>query len=229
MVRPLPDNWLTPELLERFWSQVDIRGPDDCWEWQNGLDRGGYGKFAINKRKKLGAHRVAYMSQYGEVDSEVLICHSCDNRKCCNWKHLWPGDHKKNYDDMVAKGRGSFGVKRGKAHYKNGRPDKAKLTADQVYQIRKRYFIDCTPMQILGNEYGVKRVTIQSIISGRTWNHVHPVCAAPATHRVIRKDGRGTFLCENHCDDISLIGKFEYIVQAIPGKTCCFVEVSDGK
>jgi hypothetical protein len=226
MERPLPAGWLTPELLDRFWSQVDIKGPDDCWEWKNGLDRGGYGKFAINKRKKLGAHRVAYMSQYGEVDSKVLICHSCDNRKCCNWNHLWPGNYKMNHDDMRAKGRWHR-----INHHRQ--PNAAKLgpnlhhailTADQVYQIRRRYFIDGTTMQKLGEEYGVKRITITSVISGRTWKHVHPVCTAPATRRLIRKDGRGVFVCDAHWADPSLIGEYEYVVTAIPGKKCCFVQ-----
>jgi hypothetical protein len=224
MVRPLPKDWLTPELLERFWSQVDIQGPDDCWEWKHGLDKGGYGKFAINKRKKLGAHRVAYMAKYGEVDSTVLICHSCDNRKCCNFNHLWPGNHKMNYDDMVSKGRAPVGWGTGQGKCGGGGEHLRVLTEDQVYQIRRRYFIDSIPMQNLGEEYGVKRVTIQSVISGRTWKHVHPVCAAPATRRLIRKDGRGVFVCDAHWADPSLIGEFEYVVTAIPGKKCCFVK-----
>jgi hypothetical protein len=24
----------TEALKERFWSYVDMRGPDDCWEWR---------------------------------------------------------------------------------------------------------------------------------------------------------------------------------------------------
>ena len=31
---------------EIFWSKVDIRGPDECWEWQAGKT-GGYGEFHI--------------------------------------------------------------------------------------------------------------------------------------------------------------------------------------
>ena len=29
--KPIPA--LTPEQVERFWSKVDRRGNDDCWEW----------------------------------------------------------------------------------------------------------------------------------------------------------------------------------------------------
>ncbi|KKN14741.1 hypothetical protein LCGC14_0992940 [marine sediment metagenome] len=25
-------------MMERFWSRVDMRGPDECWLWQGLLD-----------------------------------------------------------------------------------------------------------------------------------------------------------------------------------------------
>gem|GEM_PF-6576504 len=33
------------DVSDRFWSKVDIRGPNDCWEWQAKRHPRGYGVF----------------------------------------------------------------------------------------------------------------------------------------------------------------------------------------
>ena len=43
--RPIPE--LTEEIVKRFWNHVDIRGPDDCWEWKGVRNNGDYGSFNI--------------------------------------------------------------------------------------------------------------------------------------------------------------------------------------
>ena len=30
--------------MKRFWDKVDVKGPDDCWEWQDCTGSHGYGK-----------------------------------------------------------------------------------------------------------------------------------------------------------------------------------------
>lgn len=34
-------------LVERFWSKVDRRGDDDCWEWTASRFPEGYGRIGI--------------------------------------------------------------------------------------------------------------------------------------------------------------------------------------
>jgi len=42
-----------------FWDRVEIRGEDDCWNWQNKLYRG-YGHYTVAKgRKPFGENQVA--------------------------------------------------------------------------------------------------------------------------------------------------------------------------
>lgn len=86
--------------IDRFWSKVDIRGPDECWPWLGGCDRNGYGKLGINGKVKF-AHRIAYILIYG--DTKLQVCHKpviCHNRICCNQKHLYAGTAARNRNDQ---------------------------------------------------------------------------------------------------------------------------------
>ena len=89
---------------KRFWSKVDQRGPDECWNWKASTTNG-YGVFWTGS-KSVGAHRYAYVYKTGRpISSNTLICHHCDNPACCNPNHLFEGTAKDNFDDMVSKGR----------------------------------------------------------------------------------------------------------------------------
>ena len=96
-------------LEERFWSKIDVRKKDDCWEWKRGSRGNGYGCFKYDG-KVIDSHRMVWFLIYGEFP-ELLVCHTCDNRKCCNPNHLFLGTYKDNVDDMMEKGR--HGAKKG--------------------------------------------------------------------------------------------------------------------
>lgn len=89
----------------RFWSKVDVRGPDDCWEWQGQKNRGGYG---VNYR--VGACRMAHRQAWemftrSKVPDGQFVLHRCDNRPCCNPAHHFLGTKTDNAIDMYRKGR----------------------------------------------------------------------------------------------------------------------------
>lgn len=100
---------------DKFWSGVNKLGEDDCWEWQRARNTGGYGLFSVKTteeeyertgriRTQRLAHRIA-----ASLDRVVLphdyIMHTCDNRPCCNPKHLKVGTARENWLDMYNKGR----------------------------------------------------------------------------------------------------------------------------
>ena len=47
---------------------------------------------------------VAHIELGFDLDSDLFICHTCDNPGCINSKHLFIGSAKDNAKDMVKKG-----------------------------------------------------------------------------------------------------------------------------
>lgn len=93
-------------VADRFWPKVNVRGPDDCWEWAAYRDPNGYGRFSIGPMSKVAlAHRVAYQLDKGEVGDNTVICHRCDNPPCVNPAHLFAGSQTDNMQDCAEKGR----------------------------------------------------------------------------------------------------------------------------
>lgn len=98
-----------------FWAKVDMRGPDECWEYQGYVTPEGYGwayTGTMKGQRTHGAHRQAWILTNGPIPAEKLVCHHCDNRRCCNPKHLFVGTTFDNMRDMVRKGRHRFGPNR---------------------------------------------------------------------------------------------------------------------
>lgn len=93
------------EIAERFRSYLELKS-NGCIEWSGGTVRDGYGWFnhAIPEISN-SAHRFAFALHHGFIDDSLSVLHKCDNPPCCNWKHLFQGDHQLNADDMKAKGR----------------------------------------------------------------------------------------------------------------------------
>lgn len=89
----------------RFISKIaSMDDPVSCWEWTSAQDPDGYGRFWF-RGHLARAHRLS-AEYWGLMNIRGLqVCHSCDNPRCVNPAHLFPGTALDNAMDSNNKGR----------------------------------------------------------------------------------------------------------------------------
>lgn len=159
-----------PRALDHFWDKVAIGPEDSCWNWtaafkgtadSAGTRYGSFTHYVDGRPIRTSSHRIAWSLTNGPVPDGLLVCHRCDNRACCNPRHLFLGTHVDNVADMCRKGRHSHG---------EGHP-KSPLTESDVRSIRVRA-ADGETYGRLAREFGINRVNIMKIVRRATWTHI---------------------------------------------------------
>ena len=140
---------------QRFWANVDVRSPEECWPWTLSVDGHGYGKFVPVKRVYLVASRVAYELANGGPIKGRVVRHTCDNPICCNPGHLLLGTVADNMKDRDERDR----VQQKENHYM------AKLDMNAVKDLRE----EAAPVKLLAARYGVSLSTAYRAKRGDTW------------------------------------------------------------
>jgi hypothetical protein len=129
-----------------------------CWLWSGPFGSGGYGSFSVRDVDQR-AHRASYTIFKGPIPKGLHVLHRCDTPACVNPAHLRVGTHRENMTERDTRGRRDVrGEKIGTA----------KLTIDQVIEIKK----SSLGLKALAEMYDVKYQTIWRIRAGQAWAHV---------------------------------------------------------
>ncbi len=151
---------------EYFYQRVNKADPKDCWLWNGGLDKDGYGQVHTARvAQALGvtrAHQMAFKMFRGAIPADKVVCHKCDNPQCVNPKHLFLGTVSDNNLDCIRKGRNSpvSGV----------RNAMAKLTPESIYEIRElQGTVTCFQV---AKRYGISFAQVCNIWRRDSWSHI---------------------------------------------------------
>ena len=146
---------VTEKDLARFWAKVDDSDSYGCWNWTAAATKQGYGQFWLGN-SMVKAHRFAWVvSQTLDPvqDPDKDICHSCDNRLCCNPMHLRQDTRSSNIKDKR----------------KNGNCGSQKLSYDDVAEIRVLLSEGKLTQTKIAEKFGVNQNIISKIKTGKIW------------------------------------------------------------
>lgn len=124
---------------------------DGCWEFFGcNLQSKPYPAVVLRKKAYRLSRLFWIIFNGGELSREVHICHTCDNPRCINPKHLVAGTNALNQEDCTRKGRrGVLGM------------DKARA----IRALRA----DGASLDELAATYNVGVAAICAVVEGRSW------------------------------------------------------------
>lgn len=146
---------------ERFWQKVRFGSEDECWLFTGYCNPDGYGRFDDTL-----AHRMAYILAKGDIPTNLVVMHKCDNPACCNPKHLHLGTMATNNYDRSIKGRN--------ANQQGERGPRALLKDEQIPQVYALY-LQTHSYKKVAQQLGIGLYSVRNIVRGVSWRHLYPL------------------------------------------------------
>lgn len=135
---------------DEFWNKFE-KLSNDCWVLPNTDVKTYYTVKWFNR--VIAAHRLsAYLSgKLDSLESKQFVLHTCDNKRCCNPKHLEVGGYSKNITDAYRRKLRS-----------------SKLDLDKANEIRYKFKQGVNQVE-LANLYSVSQACISKVINNKIY------------------------------------------------------------
>ena len=148
-----------PNTEEDFWAKVDMTSDSQgCWLFSGCKNAYGYGRMRY-KGKLYNTHVLAYILSGKNIPEGLQLAHSelCKGKRhCCNPDHLTPKTARENALDR----------------HRDNSMTQAKLTAEQVLEIRDKYAKGGISHRKLAEEYKISQQNISRILTRKLWSHI---------------------------------------------------------
>lgn len=141
-------------VLIRLYAKINQQKEDTCWLWTGSINKDGYGSFNL-AGKIISPHILILSIKLNKILIEDAL-HTCDNRSCCNPKHLYEGSKQQNTWDREYRNRHK------QIQQKSYLSQNSKLTSDEILEIKRRLLLG-ESMKKLANEFWVCKGLISLI------------------------------------------------------------------
>ena len=132
-----------------------------CWICTSHHRKKSYGYPRFNRDgKHQSIHRYMYEKYKGKIPEGMLVCHTCDNKRCINPDHLFLGTHSDNIQDAYNKKR--------RSGFKGEVNPNAKLTIKDIKKIR----LSTDLQKDIAKQYNVIQSHVSDIKTRKRWGHI---------------------------------------------------------
>lgn len=170
------------EIFNYVLDNTDVNPDTWCWEYRGNTSKTGYGVLYADDSSHR-THRVVYQYLYRKVSPPYMLCHICNNPKCCNPDHLYEGTTKENERDSILAGTSIFYNidQQGDKNINSVLTDKVVIEARRLAKNTNMSHGD------IADKLSQVRRTLSRAITGESWAHLNDI-EAPAPKRAYRKN-----------------------------------------
>ena len=125
------------------------------------LDKDGYPKVK-HQRKPWRLNRLIFTYVNGTIPEGKVIGHRCNNKGCINPLHLYLTTAAENSTQAKIDGLYREGAEHGRA----------KLTEEEVIEIRRSYYEDGFSQKVLATQFNLSQSSVSVLVRNKTYKTI---------------------------------------------------------